>query len=612
MDIITLDFETYYDQDYTLKKLTHEEYVRDSRFEIIGVAVKVNNSESVWLSGPLDKLQQYLSENYDWGNSAVLAHNTMFDGAIMSWILDIHPKIWLDTLCMARALHGVEVGGSLAYLAEEYALGDKGTEVVDAKGKRKKDFTKEELSAYGDYCVNDVELTHKLFRIFAGVFPKEELKTIDITLRMFIEPILKLDIPRLEERLKIVREDKEKLLATSGMEKKDLMSNPKFAKALEELGVVPPTKISLRTEKETFAFAKTDEGFKALQEHPDVQVQMLVAARIGLKSTLEETRIESFIEIGKRGSLPVPIKYYAAHTGRWGGMDSINLQNLPSRGKNTKTLKSCMLAPEGYTIIDADLSQIEARILAWLSEQDDLVRAFANREDVYVKMAAEIYDKAEEDISDGERFIGKQTILGAGYGMGYDRFKKQLAIEGVLIEEDEAKRIIKVYRDSNTRITGLWREAQTAIQGMYQGDKYMVGKEGILKVIPDQNAIKMPSGLLMRYTNLRAEQTDKGVQYSYHTRKGRVKIYGGKCVENICQALAKCVIAEQMVRVRKLTPPRLTVHDSIILCVPDEELLDTMEYVQECLRWAPSWADGLPLDCDIKYGKNYGELEEWQ
>ena len=602
MDIITLDFETYYDQDYTLKKLTHEEYVRDSRFEIIGVAVKVNNSESVWLSGPLDKLQQYLSENYDWGNSAVLAHNTMFDGAIMSWILDIHPKIWLDTLCMARALHGVEVGGSLAYLAEEYALGDKGTEVVDAKGKRKKDFTKEELSAYGDYCVNDVELTHKLFRIFAGVFPKEELKTIDITLRMFIEPILKLDIPRLEERLKIVREDKEQLLATSGMEKKDLMSNPKFAKALEELGVVPPTKISLRTEKETFAFAKTDEGFKALQEHPDVQVQMLVAARIGLKSTLEETRIESFIEIGKRGSLPVPIKYYAAHTGRWGGMDSINLQNLPSRGKNTKTLKSCMLAPEGYTIIDADLSQIEARILAWFSEQDDLVRAFANREDVYVKMAAEIYDKAEEDISDGERFIGKQAILGAGYGMGYDRFKKQLAIEGVLIEEDEAKRIIKVYRDSNTRITGLWREAQTAIQGMYQGDKYMVGKEGILKVIPDQNAIKMPSGLLMRYTNLRAEQTDKGVQYSYHTRKGRVKIYGGKCVENICQALAKCVIAEQMVRVRKLTPPRLTVHDSIILCVP----------VQECLRWAPSWADGLPLDCDIKYGKNHGELEEWQ
>ena len=110
-------------------------------------------------------------------------------------------------------------------------------------------------------------------------------------------------------------------------------------------------KISPRTGKQTFAFSKTDEGFKKLQEHPDEKVQNLVAARLGTKSTLEETRTQRFIDIGNRGSLPVPLKYYAAHTGRWGGSDNVNLQNIPRKSVLKQSIwapKSALMAELAY------------------------------------------------------------------------------------------------------------------------------------------------------------------------------------------------------------------------------------------------------------------------
>lgn len=320
MNILTVDFETYYDKEYSLSKITTEEYIRNPLFQVIGVSIKENDGETVWLSGGFDALKKYLQEHYDWENSAVLAHNTLFDGAILSWHFDVHPRMWLDTLCMARGLHGVEVGGSLAKLSERYGLGQKGTEVINALGKRREDFSEDELSRYGDYCINDVELTYKLFhKLMAAGFPKQELKVIDMTLRMFTDPKLTLDLARLEQHLDVLQDTKDKLLEECGIGKDELMSNNKFADALRSLDVVPPMKISPTTGKETYAFAKSDEAFKELQEHENPKVQALVAARIGLKSTLEETRTERFMGIATRGALPVPIKYYAAHTGRWGG-----------------------------------------------------------------------------------------------------------------------------------------------------------------------------------------------------------------------------------------------------------------------------------------------------
>mgnify|MGYP003630442209 FL=1 len=609
MDLITIDFETFYSQDFSLSKMTTEAYVRDPRFEVIGVSVKVNNGRTEWASGTHEQLKNYFS-GFAWEDSMVLAHNTMFDGAILSWLFDIHPRVWADTLCIGRAVHGVEVGGSLKALAERYQIGVKGTEVLDAKGKRRLDFTDEELDKYGDYCINDVELTYKLFGIMGKKFPRQELRVIDLTLRMFIEPMLDLDLGLLEQHLEDTKDIKDKLLLDAGVDKKDLMSNPKFAELLRGVGVIPPMKTSPTTGKETYAFAKSDEAFKALLEHEDVRVQALVNARLGNKSTLEETRTQRFIDISKRGLLPVPVRYYAAHTGRWGGADKINLQNLPSRGPNGKKLKKSMIAPDGYVLIDCDSSQIEARVLAWLAGQGDLTEAFRVGDDVYKKMAMSIYGvNREEDVTKDQRFVGKTTILGAGYGMGAVRFKEQLQSFGFDMELDEARRVIDVYREANFRITTLWRDAGYMLENMARGDSVQFGLDGVVAVDATKKAIMLPSGLLMRYDELAGEQGERGVEYTYKVRRGRNRIYGGKVIENVCQAVARCIIGEQMLKIAKRYRVVLTVHDSVVCCVPEEEVAEAQEYIESCMRWTPHWAAGMPVNCESGIGKSYGDCE---
>lgn len=609
MDLITLDFETYYSREYSLSKMTTEEYVRDPRFEVIGVGVKVNNAETEWASGTHKQIENYLRE-FNWANSLVLAHNTMFDGAILSWQFDIHPKALADTMHMARALHGVETSAALKAVALRYDVGTKGTEVVRAMGKQRRDFSPDELSTYGDYCVNDVGLTYKLFNIMARKFPRKELKLIDLTLRMFTEPTLELNDELLTNHIENVKKRKAQLMVDANIQdKKDLMSNQKFADLLTGLGVVPPTKISPTTEKETYAFAKSDEEFKALLEHDNDKVQALVSARLGTKSTLEETRTKRFIDISSRGNLPVPVRYYAAHTGRWGGDDKINLQNLPSRGPNAKALKSAIIAPEGHTIIEADSAQIEARVLAWLAEQDDLVSAFTNKEDVYKKMASTIYGVAVEDVTKDQRFVGKTTILGAGYGMGALKFQAQLKSFGFDMELDEARRVINIYRDANWKISQLWRNCQNMLRYMVQGDKLLVGRTGVLDIDPTGKAVILPSGLSMFYHGLFMQQEEKGPQYYYKVRTGEKKIYGGKVVENVCQGIARCIIGDQMLRIAKRYKVVLTVHDSIVCCVPDAETADAKAYVEESMRWIPEWAEGLPIDCEAGTAKSYGECE---
>lgn len=610
---LTVDIETYYDKDYSLSKMTTEEYIRDERFEVIGVAVKENDGDTYWASGTHEEIADFLAE-YDWANSIMIAQNTAFDGAIMAWVFGITAKLYVDTMCMSRAWSGVHVSASLAKQVERHLPNQaKGTEVIKALGKRRLSFTEYQLSEYGDYCVNDVELTYALFLYYMQQgFPASELPVIDLTLRMFIEPELELDLDRLETHKYDVVRRKEKLLEEAGVTKEQLMSNDKFAKLLSSVGVEAPTKISPRTGKEAFAFAKTDQGFKDLLEHDNDEVQALAAARLGNKSTLEETRTDRFIGIANRGLLPVPIKYYGAHTGRWSGQDSINLQNLPSRGPNGKKLKNTIRAPKGYLIVEGDLSQIEARLIAWLAGQQDLVDAFARGDDVYKLMASKIYGVPIEKVDKNQRFIGKMCTLGCGYGMGAVRFKEQIkAMGNVDIPLDESKTVVQTYRNANHRIKALWREANNSLEYLCRGEALPFGKKGIIGVCAERSAIILPNTLPMYYTGLHvASQGEYGPEYAVKTRNGVEKIYGGKSVENVCQALAKLVIAEQMLKIKKRYPVKLTVHDSLAALVPEDEIDDGVYYVYKCLRYAPQWAEGLPLDCELGYHKYYGSCDD--
>ncbi len=618
MSFVTLDFETYYSQQFSLSRMTTEEYIRSPLFEVIGVAIKIDDGEPEWFSGNHKDIKKRLDQ-IDWSNSALLCHNTLFDGGILSFIFDIVPAYYFDTLCMARAKHGVDVSGSLANLVKMYGLGEKGTEVVDALGKRRQDFSDADLYRYGNYCINDVNLTFKLFNTFiSDHFPQTELDLIDMTLRMYTQPVLCLNDAMLVERLEEVKQEKSTLLRGL-MDRLDvgneeevrakLASNPQFAALLTELEVPVPTKISPTTGKETYALAKNDEGFIALLEHEDPFIQQLCAVRLGTKSTIEESRIERFISIGarNRNRIPIPLKYYGAHTGRWAGTDSVNFQNLPSRDKKKKTLKNSIMAPEGHVVINCDSSQIEARVLAWLAGQNDVTKQFANGEDVYSIFASKIYKKTISKANPVERFVGKTCILGLGYGTGAKKLQHTLKTQppGADLPEEECKRIVDLYRSANHMITDLWRECDGALAHLASWPQslkpYMIGHGGAVQIT--QLGVRLPNELFIRYPDLRLSDN----KYIYKSRRGVTSIWGGAMVENIVQALARIIVGEQMLKIRERYRPVLTVHDAAVVVCPEKETDEAVAFITEVMSTPPSWASNLPVACEAKFGQSYGD-----
>ena len=622
MSLITLDFETYYtDKDLGFRTQTTEEYIRDPRFEVIGVSVQVNDGSPNWFSGDRETTRKWLAQ-FNWKESLVLAHNTLFDGAILAWHFGIKPMALADTLCMARALHGVEVGGSLAKLATRYNVGIKGDEVVKAINKRRVDFTPEELALYGEYCVNDVDLTYKLFLLMIPSFPQEELKLIDMTIKMFTEPVLYVEQSTLQERLTELQEEKSRLLqglmeqlkcANEEEVREKLSSNKKFAEVITGFGIDVPYKTSVTTGKQIPALAKKDEGFIALTENDDPFIQQLCAVRLGTKSTLEEKRIERFMDIGKRnrGALPIPLKYYGAHTGRWSGTDKVNFQNLPSRDPKKKALKKAIVPPDGYMVINSDSSQIEARVLAWLAGQEDVVKQFAKGEDVYSIFASNVYGKTITKANETERFVGKTCILGLGYGTGAMKLQHTLATSqpvSVKLDEEECKRIVGVYRDNNSSIIALWREADRMLENMIDGKiKKPIAFGEYECVHYDKDGIILPNGFRIRYANLRRVTKDDKTQIVYDSRKGEVSIWGGAVVENVVQALARIVVGTQMCEINDKYRVALTVHDAAVVVADADDVDDAIEFVTSVMSKAPDWAQGLPVACEAKVGVTYGD-----
>ena len=933
MDIVTIDAETYYDKEYSLSKMTTEAYVRDPRFEVIGVGIKINDYPVDWYSGsdPGRFLRQL-----DYSKMAILCHNTVFDGAILSWHFGIRPKLWLDTLSMARPLHNISVGGSLKALAAHYKLGEKGDEVVNAIAKRRADFAPSELERYAAYCCNDVDLTYKLFRKMARNFPAVEIALIDQTIRMFTEPSIVLDTEVLTKHLQEVKAKKASLVDELGLShdyteeqaKSMLMSNQLFATYLTALGVTPPTKVSAATGKETFAFSKTDKRFTDLLEHDDARVVSAVAARLGVKSTLEETRTESLRGVAERGALPIMLNYYGAHcvpgdtevltlmgwerldtwdggavaqwspdgniefrnatryigpainkwvvstapympvdmtlghtvpvlahgsrklqpmaagdmvgrgasyiptsghlqnrhrftpeqtrvlvmiqadgsyegdtakgrklsiflkkprkiqrarelltaakvafeeqtypswpgyirfivrhryyakwmlpqlklfgpwvmrcpldifmdelkywdgwtqggqvcystsersnaewvqtaahlaglgcaiserpgkgnrrtnynlrfrnraecmvkrqhlavvdkeqqaycvrsetgywlaranntifvtgnTGRFSGGDRVNLQNLPRGG----ALRRALSAPKGKVLIACDSSQIEARIVAWVSGQHDLVQQFADKRDVYSEFASEVYGRPITKNDKLERHVGKTAVLGLGYGMGAEKFRRTLEIGAggikVVLTEDEATRIVRLYREKNYKIAQFWQRCSHALGHMLQGTQFGLS-DALPSLVTGHEMIHLPNKLAIRYPLLhslsdgycyaganrvyrdaiKARVTGAPIPYDKFTR-----IYGGKCTENIVQALARIVVSEQMVAIGVRHKVVLQVHDEVVIMCDESEAPDARAFMEQAMSTPPKWAADLPVACESGVGPNYGECK---
>jgi DNA polymerase len=626
MKLLFLDFETYYDTAYSLRKMTPVEYILDHRFESIGVALKEElDGKAFWL--PARQLAGYLKSN-DLSKTKIISHNALFDMSILAWQFDFIPYFMIDTLSMARAkLSHIAPSLSLAALAKHFEIGTKGDAIFKVQGLSAEGM--KEAGLYDDlvaYALNDVEICAQIYQMLQP-FPAAELAICDMVQRCAIQPRLVLDQTILSEHLHIVRANKETLLQRAGLtDREELMSNDKFAEALRHFGVSPPQKISPVTGKVTWAFSKTDPQFMALDEHYDPLVQALVAARIGMKSTLEETRTQKFISIGNLQwpnralpLMPIPLRYSGAHTHRLSGDWGLNLQNLPRGG----ALRNALIAPKGSKIITCDSAQIEARMVAWFSGQKNLVEQFAKGEDVYSSFASEVFNqpinKKDHPV---QRFMGKTAVLGLGYGMGADKFehtvrtqsRAQLGSE-IEISKEQAQSIVNVYRSLYSEIPAMWTRLNRLLNKMtdHRTSEFIgpVTPSHAGTVYITRERITLPSGLSLFYRDLR--QGNDNWVFDYGRTKSK-KIFGGKLLENIIQALARIVVMDAALRLRTKLKPydihlTLQVHDELAYVVPDQYVDVVKQMILKEMCTPPSWAPDLPLSAETGVGQSYGEAK---
>ena len=671
MKLVTLDFETYYDSDYSLSRMTTEEYINDPRFEIIGASVAVEGGEPMWRSFP--DLASYRAWLSPLRSNCVTAHNMMFDGAILGWRLGIHPRFLMCTLAQSRAVDGPHLSHSLAQCAERRGLPPKGTEVIAALGKHRAGFTPAELDAYGAYCRHDVELCRALVRDLAPRLGQAELRKMNTVLQMYTHPVLQLDRDLLQQEYDAEETEKTAMLARVARLKGDFSSAARFAHLLTDAGVAPPVKPSLKKKLADgspaliWAFAKSDPGMQALLEHDDPVVVALAEARLKIQSPQRQTRAQRLLGIEERnhGLLPVPLAIAAAHTHRLGGTDKINLQNLPRARKGDPAsglLRKSICAPPGHALVVGDLAQIEARILCLLAGDSSRLAAFEQGRDVYSEQASVIFGRHVDGKNNPDdflpRFVGKAVVLGAGYQLGHitfgariwagmlgmtsvrfdeafgaalgaDRMTYQAWLAGFPEMEDRvrkslpagitedawfahlaaAKKIIEVFRQDNPQIVSFWGQCKMAIDAMAAGSPFAFGSD-ILVTEPE--GIRLPNGLALRYPDLRC---DENGEYScLRRRSGRVeraRVYPGVITENVCQALTAIIIGDAMNRISAHAGWRvvLQAHDEIGVVVPQEEAVEAEPSIRKLLCVPPAWAPTLPIEAEVSTGVRYGDCK---
>jgi len=650
--ILTIDFETYWDTKigFTLSKMTTEEYVRDESFKSFGACVHEYGSDEPirWYRDA--ELREYLN-GIDWERTAVLAHNAQFDVSIMEWVYGVRPTFIFDTLSMARALRGVEVGNSLARLASAFGLPEKGKALASTNGLS--ELTQEIEEELATYCQHDVFLCEEIFKRLVVGYPAKELRLIDMTLKMYTRACLVLDPNMLSDAILDEKEKREALLQKLGVEETALASNPQFAAILETLGVVPPTKISKTTGKETLAFAKNDALFQALLNGEREDVALLCEARLRVKSTTERTRAQRFLDISGRGALPVPLSYYGALSGRWTASkgSAINMQNL----KRGSFLRKAIMAPKEQQLVVGDLSQIEPRVLAWLSDYEDMLDIFRAGGDPYAAFGSQMFNipGLSKESHPDLRQSAKSALLGCGYGLGWAKFAAQLLVGflgappqrydlafakklgvtqdmaqrfldwDVNVEKLEAiphtcttkelvihclatKAIIDKYRSTATPVVNFWNMCSELIEtSLYKGKEY---KHKCLTF--RKGEIILPSGMSVLYPDLNVrrvkdEKTGKE-QKEWTYGENRTKIYAGKITNNVTQGVARCVMTDGMLRTAKRYFVAGTVHDEQIVVVPDAEVADAKTWVLAQMTMEPAYMPGIPLDADGGAHRRYG------
>lgn len=607
-----LDFESYYDTEYSLRKMTPPEYVLSPQFEALGCAFAWEGKEPFWVDGP--DIGAFFKP-LDLTDTRAISHNAAFDMLILSLRYKVFPAAYGCTLSMARNWISHQTGSvSLDACCKRYGLPLKSGTIAKMAGvnfhqlKHDKGLYDAEV-AYG---LQDVANCRALYQTMLDEgFPESELDVIDWVVRMAAQPQFEFDQQMITEHLSEVRANKEQLLAKASMDDRaNLMSDDKLAAILIMLGVQPPRKMSKVTKKETWAFAKTDKEFTDLLEHPDPTIQAVVAARIGHKSTLEETRSERLLAISRCTlAAPIPLKYSGAHTHRFSGDWKINVQNLANGSK----LRHALRAPKGKLVVSVDASQIEARLNAELSGETWLLDAFREGRDVYAEFAADVYGRPiDKRLDPNERFVGKTGILSLGYGSSAEVFQNMVrnkSTNGFIMSKSLAFQTVAIYRTKCAKIVDHWRVADRQIvpqiaQGIetYWGP-LKVGRERLI----------LPNGNMLRYNQLRHEYHDDRTGWLYNRGDRIHKLYGAKLVENECQSLAFVHIAAVAMSIwhqtEKLLWPAHQVHDELIYVVDEKIAEKVAQIVVAEMSRSPDWLPNIPLAAESHIGKTYGDTK---
>lgn len=618
MNTVVADFETYWSEDFTLSKMTTEAYVRDPRFEVILCGFRFDSGERIWIPGPKVGLflQQLGLHQY-----AVVAHHAHFDGLILSHCYDVYPRMWLDTLSMSRAINGTKGGNGLAACAKRHGIGIKGEEVLQAKGMRFADFSPAALARYGVYCLNDCDLEWELLNLLLPHFQLSELRLIDKIVRCFTEPILQLDTKMLSQYAKLLASSKASILADAGIDLKTVMSNDKFAAALRFLGIEPPTKLSVKKTAKAgkpvyvYAFAKTDKVMQDLAENGEEAVQILIAARLQNKTTIAETRALRMIGMQGRGAACIYYKYCGAEdTMRMSGGDKMNWQNL-TRGS---ILRHAVGAPPGWVNVVGDSSNIEARILDTLAGQENMIEAYRRYDagvgpDIYCVTGESLFGRVITKEKDpDERQASKVVKLSSGYGISGARlcvvFRKETK---KVLPLDTGNTYIKTYRRGHMEVVRFWAKCEQALFLILRKQHGVaIDRFGLVKTCED--GLLMPNGLRIRYLALQYHgkkdfnSPEKLSGFTYWDGKMRTGIHGSKMTGHICQCLARIIVMDQIVAVkRKLV---ITSHDEGAWCIPEDEAEDGAQEIRAALRVPPAWWPQLPVNASVGYHQSYGKV----
>lgn len=619
--LLFLDFETYYDDEYSLRKLNPAEYILDPRYETIICAVKEDGCPSYIVDGP--DFPNFIAM-FDPATTTTVTFNSLFDNSILAWRYGFVPSLMLDTMGMARALRGHLLPSlSLEAVARHLGCGEKGHALIKMKGLHRDEIITEPhlLADFKAYAIQDVELNAAIYHKLIGEFPWAERRLMDLVLRCTIEPCFQVDVTMLQAHLTEVKKQKRELLNAVGVSRVDLMSSVKFQQALENYGVDVETKTT-PTGNVIPAFAKTDGFMAELLDDEDPNVRALAMARLGFKSTIEETRAERLLTIAalpwpSAATMPIPLRYAGAHTLRLSGEWGMNMQNLPTeRGSKGKSkLRKGLIAPPDHMVVVADLGQIEARLSAWFCGADALLTQFREKLDPYAKLAEAIFGyPVDRKVQILEGFIGKTGVLGLGYGAGWKKFYNMVLSKarvdgldlGTMWTEELAKKTVKTYREVNSPMKDGWDKLGAMLQTAWLGAGDGPCEFG--PVIICRGQIDLPNGMALNYADPHVDWDTNDLYFKYGKRGH--KIYGAKTLENIIQALAYIVVMYAALRIfNKGYRFAWQNHDELVFIVHKDELDKAVEIIQVEMTRAPSWAPDLPLMVDIGVGRSYGEAK---